>query len=94
MKKTEDYILLDTSYLIVLSDKQLKEINHINETSVLETKLSTNNMFDHFSGDIGRAIMILESRLKSIERALCQQMKALSIVEDEMSGVYQGVRIH
>ena len=26
-------------------------------------------------------------------RALCQQMKALIIVEDEMSGVYQGVRM-
>ena len=50
LRKTKDYILLDTSYLIALSDKKLENMEEINSTLQLESKMSTSIEMDHFSG--------------------------------------------
>merc|ERR1712002_502706 len=94
LRKTDDYLLLDTSYLITLTDKNLDNMQQINQTLLLERKLETSLSFDHYSSVMGREMMILNSRIQSLERVLCQQMKSLGLIEDGVSELYQNAQLY
>ena len=88
LRETADYLLLDTSYLITLTNKKLDNMQQINQTLMLERKLTTGLSFDHYTSEMGREIMILNSRIQSLERVLCQQMKSLGFIENGISVLY------
>ena len=93
LRRTPDYILLDTSYLIALSNKKLKDMEEINDTLKLETKMATSLTLDHFSGQMGRIMNLVEARLKSLERVLCSQMKSVEMIEEGISSLYQTAQL-